>query len=178
MAVFWKKDVDFSVDTYSPNHIDVIVNKGKEDEWRFTSFYGEPEAVNHQVAWATLRRLKAKYSIPWCCVGDFNEITRAHEKLGGRQRPKRQMQEFRDVLDECGFKDLGYEGGKFTWGNGQREGYTIWERLDRAVAFTDWLTKFPTSKVVHLECGSSNHKLILIHLAGIPKKSQKSWKLE
>ena len=125
VAVFWKKDVDFSVDTYSPNRIDVIINKGKEEEWRFTSFYGEPEAVNHQVAWATLRRLKAKYSIPWCCAGDFNEITRAHEKLGGRQRPKRQMQEFRDVLDECGFKDLGYEGGKFMWCNGQREGYTI-----------------------------------------------------
>ena len=27
-----KKDVDFSVDTYSPNHIDAIINKGKEDE--------------------------------------------------------------------------------------------------------------------------------------------------
>lgn len=137
MAVFWKKDVDFSIDTYSPNHIDATVNKGKEDEWKFTGFYREPEAVNHQVASATLRRLKAKYSIQGCCAGDFNEITRAHEKLGGRLRPERQMQEFRDVLDECGFKDLGYEGGKLTWCNGQREGYTIWERLERAVASTD-----------------------------------------
>ena len=49
--------------------------------------------------------------MPWICAGDFNEITRAHEKLGGRLRPFRQMQEFRDVLDECGFRDLGYVGG-------------------------------------------------------------------
>lgn len=62
--------------------------------------------------------------------GGFNEITRAYEKLGGSIRSKRQMQEFRDVLDECGFKDLGYKGGKFMWCNGRREGYTIWERLD------------------------------------------------
>ena len=33
---------------------------------------------------------------------------------GGRHRPTRQMEEFRDVLDECGFQDLGYSGNKFT----------------------------------------------------------------
>ena len=50
MAVMWKKDIDFSVDTYSPNHIDAIINKGKEDEWRFTSFYGEPDTRNHYIS--------------------------------------------------------------------------------------------------------------------------------
>ena len=49
------------------------------------------------------RRLKSKYSLPWLCAGDFNEITRAHEKSGGRLRPSKQMEDFRDVLDECGF---------------------------------------------------------------------------
>ena len=38
MAIFWKEGCDFSIDTYSSNHIDAIVNKGKEDEWRFTGF--------------------------------------------------------------------------------------------------------------------------------------------
>ena len=50
MAVFWKKEVDFSVDTYSPNHIDVIVNKGKEEEWQFTDFYGESDTNNHYIS--------------------------------------------------------------------------------------------------------------------------------
>ena len=97
------------------------------------------------------------------------EITRSHEKLGGRQRPARQMEEFRDVLDECGFWDLGFMGGKFTWCNGHPDGFTIWERLDRAVATMEWLDKFPTTKVIHLECGLSDHKPILICLNGIPK---------
>ena len=30
---FLEEIMDFSVDTYSPNHIDVVVNKGKEEEW-------------------------------------------------------------------------------------------------------------------------------------------------
>jgi len=25
--------------------------------------------VNHHLSWATLRRLKTKFSIPWCCAG-------------------------------------------------------------------------------------------------------------
>ena len=59
MAIMWKKDVDLSVDIYSPNHIDAIINKGKEDEWRFIGFYGELDTRNHYISWATLRRLKS-----------------------------------------------------------------------------------------------------------------------
>ena len=88
------------------------------------------------------------------------------------------MQEFRDVLDECGFRDLGYVGGKFTWCNGQRDGHIIWERIDRAVAMIDWIEKFPDTKIVHLECGTSDHKSIVIFPSGIPKKSQRPWRFE
>ena len=81
VVIYWKSDFDFSVDTFSSNHIDAIVNKGKEDAWRFTSFYGEPDRRNHHISWAKLRSLKVRHSLPWICVGDFNKITRAHEKL-------------------------------------------------------------------------------------------------
>ena len=50
MAVMWKKEVDFSVNMYSPNHIDAIINKGKEEEWRFTSFYGELGMRNNHIS--------------------------------------------------------------------------------------------------------------------------------
>ena len=79
------------------------------------------------------------------------------------------MEDFRDVSDECGFWDLGFMGGKFTRCNGQPDGFTIWERPDRVVATMEWLDKFLATKVIHLECGSSNHKPILIYLSGIPK---------
>ena len=88
------------------------------------------------------------------------------------------MEDFIDVLDECGFRDLGFVGGKFTWCNGHPDDYIIWERLDRAVVTMEWLEKFPATKVIHLECGSSNHKPILICLNGIPKLSKKPWRFE
>ena len=54
IAIFWKKDVDFSLGTFSTNHIDGILNKGKEDEWRFTRFYGESDTSNHLLSWSCL----------------------------------------------------------------------------------------------------------------------------
>ena len=99
VVLFWKKDCDISVDMFSPNHIDAIVNKGKDEEWRFIGFYGKPDTKNHDVSWATLRRLKSKHYLPWICIGDFNKIITAHEKMGGRLHPFKQMQDFRDVLE-------------------------------------------------------------------------------
>ena len=37
---------------------------------------------------------------------------------------------------------------------------------------------FPSSKVVHMESGTLDHKPIIIYLAGIPKRVNKPWRLE
>lgn len=36
LAFLWKSLVDIDVDSASLNHIDAIINKGKDDAWRFT----------------------------------------------------------------------------------------------------------------------------------------------
>jgi hypothetical protein len=88
-------------------------------------------------------------------AGDFNEVLFAHEKEGGRQRSQRSMDVFREALEECGVEDLGYEGDMFTWRNNQFTGGSfIRERLDRAVANTEWRALFPEAQVVNGESGT------------------------
>ena len=43
LALYWRDSIDLNVDTFSKNHIDAIINRGTEDEWRLTGFYGEPK---------------------------------------------------------------------------------------------------------------------------------------
>ena len=43
-------------------------------------------------------------------LGDFNEILLAEEKQGGLDRPEWQMLNFREALDFCSLKDLGFNG--------------------------------------------------------------------
>ena len=38
------------------------------------------------------------------------------------------------------------------------------ERLDRGVANYEWLTCFPIGRVRHLNCFTSDHRLILLYL--------------
>lgn len=178
LAMFWKQDIDLKVVDSSPKFIDAIVNAGKENSWHFTGFYGALETQNHHQFWSYLQRPLQKFSLPWICAGNFNEIIRSHEKVGGRIRPYRQMHDFRQVLDECGLADLGFVGNKITWSEHYPDGHTGWERLDRAIGTSAWLLMFPTSKVIHLECGSSDHKSIIIHPNGIPIQKQKPWHFE
>ena len=115
LALLWKSDFDVSVVASSLNFIDAMINAGKENSWRFTGFYGCLETNRHQDSWNMLKNLSSSSSLPWLCAGDFNEIAKSHEKLGGRARPENQMKEFREALDICCLADLGYRGVKYTW---------------------------------------------------------------
>ena len=162
LALLWKETFAIKVLTSSDNHIDGVVDHGLDDAWRFTGFYGEPETASREHSWNLLRDLSHRHSLPWICLGDFNEIVRLEEKQGWLDRPKRQMQGFRDALDYCGFKDLGFTGFPFTWCNRRPGDHNVWIRLDRGVATVDWFLQFPTSRIHHLECFHSDHRPILL----------------
>ena len=110
LALLWRNSVQ--IDVYSPslNHIDVIVDKGKENSWRFTGVYGMPEASQKSETWDLLRNLHRKYSLPWLCAVTLMRSLLSHKKLGGALRSETTMKEFREVVDDRGFMDLGYVG--------------------------------------------------------------------
>ena len=119
--------------------------------------------------------LNSKPHLPWLCMGDFNEILFTDEKRGGRVCLYGQMQAFRDVLDTCGFVDLGFTGLEFMW-QGNRHGHVVWERLDRGVANYDWMAKFPAASIRHLYCHASDHRPILLMFDSNGESMRWKWK--
>ena len=177
LALLWKSSVDINVDSASLNHIDAIINKGNEDAWRFTGVYGFPEASRKPETWDLLCGLNQKFCLPWICAGDFNEILRGHEKLGGAPRRESEMQGFRDIVDECELVDLGYSGHKFTW-RGKQLGGVVLEQLDRAFTNTSWLELNPATRVQHVRAHSSDHSPIIIKPEGITACRNKPFQFE
>ena len=173
LVVYWKNEISVDILSSSLNHIDMVINKNTDAAWRFTGFYGEPETHKRHESWDLLRRLTQQNSLPWLCAGDFNEIVKQSEKLGGRIRPLGQMQLFRDVLDECGFVDLGFKGSSFTWSKHYRNGVSIWERLDRALASYEWLAKYSGTRVHHVDSTTSDHKFLWIERSELDCSSKK-----
>ena len=55
------------------------------------------------------------------------------------------MQSFRDALDFCQLKDLGFSGFPFTWCNRRPGVHNVRIRLDRGVAIVNWMLQFPST---------------------------------
>ncbi|KAL4652573.1 hypothetical protein ACB092_01G242000 [Castanea dentata] len=178
LTLFWKREVELDIDSSSLNYIDVIINKSKDGGWRFTGFYSDPETQRRMDSWNLLRNLQGRFAVLWLCAGDFNDITMTHKKKAGWLRLYLQMKNFRDVLDKCSLMDLGYAESKFTWFKNLANGVAVWERLDKALGTTDWFENYPTTKVIVLEYGTLDHKLMVIHLDGVPVRPHKPWRFE
>ncbi len=94
LCMFWKAEVKLKVHSYSHSHIDAIISETESDAWHFIGFYGALETQHCEESWALLQRLNSQFSLPWCCMGDFNELVRVEEKQGHLSRSENQMQRF------------------------------------------------------------------------------------
>lgn len=87
------------------------------------------------------------------------------------------MQPFRDILDKCGFMDLGFVCFPFTW-HKHYTGYKVWERLDWAVATNEWFSMFPGTQIHHLDVTTSDHKALWITPKGMDSSFPKPFHFE
>jgi hypothetical protein len=133
-------------------------------DWKFTGFYGHPDATKCYESWNLLKHLERLNSHPWVCLGDFNEVLIDSEKLGGNKRQRSQMIEFQRTLEEGDLSYLGFVGPKFTWSNCQEGETLIRERLDRGVANSAWKRGFPDAEIRVEASTCSDHAPLLLSL--------------
>lgn len=150
LAMLWKEDVDLHVQTFSHNHIDVVVFSIMGPPWRIIGCYGQQKENCRHETWNMLWHLHSQYSMPWVCIGDYNEILSSEERQGRLPKAHALMQAFRSALLHCNFIDLGYVGNNFTWNNGRHDDAYVQQRLDRACATMEWRELFPHCRVTHI----------------------------
>ncbi|KAA3453235.1 reverse transcriptase [Gossypium australe] len=132
LCLAWNDNIAVTLKIYSKWHIDVIVKEdSRQEDWRFTGFYGSPYLKDQNSVWNLLRRLSCDCNCPWLVAGDFNEIMYSFEKSGRLPRDTKRIEVFRDTLEECHLMDIGYSGAWFTWERGNLPETNIRERLDR-----------------------------------------------
>ena len=146
---------------FTQHHISVMVGQDvSKKKWLLTGFYGHPETSKRKSTWNMLSSLRPVNNQGWCVIGDFNEIVAQSEKVGGKERPEGQMDEFRHCLEGNNLYDLGWRGMKFTWSNKHADESFTKERLDRAVANPQWMDLFSDRRVETLIARQSDHKPI------------------
>jgi len=114
LALFWQNSFNCTVLNYSNNHINVEVNDSSRGHWQLTGFYGFPESGQRRDSWNFLRSLSNNISLPWCILGDFNDILDVNEKRGGFVRVRWLINGFRHAVSDAGLVDVFMEGYPFT----------------------------------------------------------------
>jgi len=72
------------------------------------------------------------------------------------------MDGFREVVEVCGFSDLGFIGLPWTWNNRQDGDWNIKVRLDRGLASASFIEMFRDVKVWHVQTTESDHCCLMI----------------
>ncbi|XP_073360443.1 uncharacterized protein [Aegilops tauschii subsp. strangulata] len=162
LCLYWKNNVNVEIKTFSQYHIDSVVTEPGKDPWRFSCFYGAANRSLRYKTWDTMKILRGESSLPWVCIGDFNEILRPEEQFGPNERDAAQIAGFREAVDVCELADLGYKGLDWTFEKRIVGGDYCRVRLDRALASPTWSAMFPFATLEHLTAAKSDHSPILL----------------
>lgn len=151
IALLWKEEHSARLLSLSKHHIDVEVNTGDHQPWRLTGFYGEPDRAQRRKTWDLLRNLARDSNLPWCIIGDLNNVVSQSDKHGGASYPQWLLDGFNATLTDIGLYDMTLIGHQYTWERGRGTDDWTEVRLDRAITNASWLDLFPLAKLYNLE---------------------------
>lgn len=157
LAMLWKNANEATVQSYSTNHIHVIVYPQGSTSFRLTGVYGEPSRPRRRTTWDLIRHLARDNNLPWCLIGDMNNVLGQGDKRGGRLYPSWLIQGFQEVLDEYCLSDMELVGYPYTWERGRGTDKWVEIRLDRALVSKEWMKRFKDAKLSTLEVSTSDH---------------------
>lgn len=100
MALIWKNEGGVVIKSSTMNYIDFEVFNEHVGRWRYTGFYGYPERGRRGESWNLLKDLAQRSVLPWCIVGDFDDMVSLDEKKGGRQQPRYLLEGFNHAIIE------------------------------------------------------------------------------
>ncbi|XP_058764159.1 uncharacterized protein LOC131637577 [Vicia villosa] len=109
-----------------------------------------------------IRELHSISNLPWCIIGDFNDLLSQDDKRGLHTHPNWLCRGYQEVVAECDLMDVPLEGYPFTWIKSRGAAHMIEERLDMSLADPGWLHLFPVAKLTNLVATHSDHSPILL----------------
>ncbi|XP_016178558.1 uncharacterized protein LOC107621018 [Arachis ipaensis] len=114
----------------------------KNNFWcAFCLVYGEHDREGKLVVWEELSFLSGLCQVPFCFMGDFNEIIQVEERRGSTSLPRSAV-EFKSWIHDMELIDLALPDRKFTWFRGQS-----CSRIDRVLVSLEWLEEFPETRL-------------------------------
>lgn len=115
-------------------------------------------------------------NMPWMIAGYFNCILDQNEKKGGKAHKIRDSLPFINCIADCSLIDAGCIGSTYTWCDGRRPRFRVWERLDRVLLNHSWSQNNTETSVYHLVRSCSDHAPLFITVKNAQPTQHKYFK--
>lgn len=116
LCLFWNKEFEVQILDSCNNFIHTCVKEKKyANIMEITFVYGNPLFRHRRYLWGKLLSLKPRHNVPWCCLGDFNEMLSITEKDRLRPIEPMRLNLFREFLRDVDMLDMSLKGSKYTW---------------------------------------------------------------
>ncbi|XP_072062122.1 uncharacterized protein [Arachis hypogaea] len=140
----------------------------------FCLVYGPHERAEKLIMWEELSFLSGLCQVPFCYMGDFNEVTHVEERKGAISLTV-SAEEFKSWIQDMELVDLAITDRLFTWFRGQS-----CSRIDRGLVSLEWLEEFPDTRLRGGPRGLSDHCPMILEVNRIsggprPFRSLDSW---
>jgi len=110
--------------------------------------------------------------LPWCIIGDLNELANPSEKRGGKHYPLSKLTRLTSFMDRIKASSIPFTGYPCTWKK-RLQLHIIYERLDKGIIWNDWLKLYPDSIVKHGTFSCSDHSPIVLSVANPIQRRKK-----
>ncbi|XP_074346313.1 uncharacterized protein LOC141685087 [Apium graveolens] len=164
LALMRKFNVLCDVVVHFSNFIDAHIFKQGVADLRLTGFYGYPDRSRRRESWSLIRSPSSLSSLPWCIVGDFNDLLSESDKKGLVAHPQSLLDGFKNIISDSALTEVDLNGGSYTWEKSKGKSNWVREKLDRAFGCNEWWKKFPSCKLSLLQTVVSNHNHIFLDL--------------
>lgn len=156
--VLWRGDFECSVTVNSDQLISLSCKYPEISGcFNISVVYAKCSKVDRRILRTQMRSI-ASISNCWLIGGDFYIVRRQEERLGGRDVDFTAVNEFNDCISDSGLLEFAFSGSKFTW---KKSNQRMWQRLDRYLCNSDWLSLCYDIQAVHLNRENSDHAPLL-----------------
>jgi len=139
----------------------LVFDTQKQTNVIISGVYGPAQLMDKDEFWKSLGQMNAVVDLPWCIIGDFNELAAPSEKKGGLNYSQTKFERLNRFLAHINAISVPFKGQAFTWKN-RIHSHLIYERLDRAIVRNDWLQLYPDTIVCHGTFSCSDHCPIVL----------------
>ncbi|CAK8531608.1 unnamed protein product [Lathyrus sativus] len=169
-----KVDVRFIQSSSQFIHCGMYDNLGVFKHW-LTVVYAHNQLNKRKILCKEIKYLYGNIQGPWCVIGDYNNVTKAQDMMGGNLVTEKEYEYLVKMMENTGLSEMDSIADYFTWSNKQEVG-PIYSRINRVLGNTEWfLTNMETILKI-LPPNISNHALLYLDCKEEQRKTSRHFK--